>query len=60
MLSKWSDSEAAAFVERYGAEWGEPLALRTYTSRLLGSEPALVLHGGGNTPVKTLWRSLLR
>lgn len=60
MLSKWSDSEAAAFVERYGAEWGEPLALRTYTSRLLGSEPALVLHGGGNTSVKTRWRSLLR
>ncbi|WP_065204423.1 bifunctional aldolase/short-chain dehydrogenase [Shewanella woodyi] len=30
-----------------------PLALRVYTSRLLGQEPALVLHGGGNTSVKT-------
>ncbi|KHD11523.1 short-chain dehydrogenase [Candidatus Thiomargarita nelsonii] len=28
------------------------LALRVYTSRLLGIEPALVLHGGGNTSVK--------
>ena len=29
------------------------LALRTYTTRLLGSDPKLVLHGGGNTSVKT-------
>ncbi|MBF0169824.1 MAG: bifunctional aldolase/short-chain dehydrogenase [Nitrospinae bacterium] len=28
------------------------LALRVYTSRLLGADPALVLHGGGNTSVK--------
>ncbi len=30
----------------------DPLALRVYTSRLLGQESALVLHGGGNTSVK--------
>ncbi|MDQ3034683.1 MAG: bifunctional aldolase/short-chain dehydrogenase [Myxococcota bacterium] len=30
----------------------ELLALRCYTSRLLGAEPSLVLHGGGNTSVK--------
>ena len=30
----------------------DPLALRVYTSRLLGSDPSLVLHGGGNTSVK--------
>jgi len=29
-----------------------PLELRVYTSRLLGQEPDLVLHGGGNTSVK--------
>lgn len=28
------------------------LALRVYTSRLIGSDPALVLHGGGNTSLK--------
>ena len=28
------------------------LALRAYTSRLIGSDPSLVLHGGGNTSLK--------
>jgi rhamnose utilization protein RhaD (predicted bifunctional aldolase and dehydrogenase)/NAD(P)-dependent dehydrogenase (short-subunit alcohol dehydrogenase family) len=55
MRSRWSDKEAAGCVARYGAEWGEPLALRTYSARLLGSEPSLVLHGGGNSSVKALW-----
>jgi len=55
LRSKWSDKEAAKYVASYGAEWGEPLALRTYTARLLGSEPTLVLHGGGNSSVKALW-----
>jgi rhamnose utilization protein RhaD (predicted bifunctional aldolase and dehydrogenase)/NAD(P)-dependent dehydrogenase (short-subunit alcohol dehydrogenase family) len=31
----------------------EDLALRVYTTRLLGRDPLLVLHGGGNTSVKT-------
>lgn len=52
MHNRWSDAEAARCVERYGPRWGEALALRTYTSRLLGAEPELVLHGGGNTSLK--------
>jgi rhamnose utilization protein RhaD (predicted bifunctional aldolase and dehydrogenase)/NAD(P)-dependent dehydrogenase (short-subunit alcohol dehydrogenase family) len=52
MQSRWSDSEARRYVEQYGPQWGEDLALRTYTSRLLGAEDNLVLHGGGNTSVK--------
>jgi rhamnose utilization protein RhaD (predicted bifunctional aldolase and dehydrogenase)/NAD(P)-dependent dehydrogenase (short-subunit alcohol dehydrogenase family) len=52
MESRWSDAEAARFIERLGCAWGEDLALRTYSSRLLGGEPSLVLHGGGNTSVK--------
>ncbi len=52
MRSRWSDAEARRFVDTYAPRWGEALALRTYTSRLLGAEPALVLHGGGNTSVK--------
>ena len=52
MENRWSDVEARQFVERYGVEHGEELALRTYTSRLIGTEPSLVLHGGGNTSVK--------
>lgn len=52
MLNRWSDEEAAGFVERYAPHHGEQLALRTYTSRLIGAEPGLVLHGGGNTSLK--------
>jgi rhamnulose-1-phosphate aldolase/alcohol dehydrogenase len=52
MENRWSEQTAAEFAARYGAEWGEDLALRTYASRLLGSEPALILHGGGNTSLK--------
>ena len=59
MRSRWSEDEAAGFVGRYAAKWGEPLALRTYTSRLLGEEPDLVLHGGGNSSVKTVWTDIL-
>jgi rhamnose utilization protein RhaD (predicted bifunctional aldolase and dehydrogenase) len=54
MQSRFSDSEAQDFVKRYAAQGvSEDLALRTYTTRLLGSDPKLVLHGGGNTSVKT-------
>ena len=52
MQSAWSDRDAEAAVARYvGA--GRDLALRVYTTRLLGQDPRLVLHGGGNTSVKT-------
>ena len=55
MKSKWSDDEARAYVDRYAPKGvNADLALRVYTSRLLGRDPALVLHGGGNTSVKTL------
>ncbi len=53
MQNRWSETEAREFVEKYGAEYGADLALRTYSSRLLGADEALVLHGGGNTSVKT-------
>jgi rhamnose utilization protein RhaD (predicted bifunctional aldolase and dehydrogenase)/NAD(P)-dependent dehydrogenase (short-subunit alcohol dehydrogenase family) len=49
--SLWSDEEAA----RYQGD----LALRVYTSRLLGRDKSLVLHGGGNTSVKVRARNLL-
>ncbi len=54
MKSAWSDSDAKDYVARYAQQGvNEDLALRVYTSRLLGRDPALVLHGGGNTSVKT-------
>jgi rhamnose utilization protein RhaD (predicted bifunctional aldolase and dehydrogenase)/NAD(P)-dependent dehydrogenase (short-subunit alcohol dehydrogenase family) len=58
MRNRWSEEQAAQAVDMYGPQWGEALALRTYASRLLGSEPALVLHGGGNASVKAAWRTV--
>ena len=46
MKSLWNDADARAFE-------GDPLSLRVYTSRLLGQDASLVLHGGGNTSVKS-------
>jgi rhamnose utilization protein RhaD (predicted bifunctional aldolase and dehydrogenase)/NAD(P)-dependent dehydrogenase (short-subunit alcohol dehydrogenase family) len=58
MKSRWSDADAKDFVKRY-AGVGEELALRTYTTRLLGGDPKLVLHGGGNTSIKLRTHDLL-
>jgi len=44
MKSLWDDQEAAQYLGDLG--------MRVYTSRLLGRDPSLVLHGGGNTSVK--------
>lgn len=44
MKSLWNDKDAAAYADDLG--------LRVYTSRLLGQDKSLVLHGGGNTSVK--------
>jgi rhamnose utilization protein RhaD (predicted bifunctional aldolase and dehydrogenase)/NAD(P)-dependent dehydrogenase (short-subunit alcohol dehydrogenase family) len=51
MKSEWNDAEADA---RKG-----DLALRCYTSRLLGRDRTLVLHGGGNTSVKLREKNVL-
>jgi rhamnose utilization protein RhaD (predicted bifunctional aldolase and dehydrogenase)/NAD(P)-dependent dehydrogenase (short-subunit alcohol dehydrogenase family) len=54
MRNLWSGRDARAAVRRYGAQGAnEDLALCTYATRLLGGEPRLVQHGGGNTSVKT-------
>ena len=58
MLNRWSEEAAARAVDLYGPSWGEAVALRTYASRLLGSEPELVLHGGGNASVKASTRTV--
>ena len=52
MQSRWADRDAAEFVERLAPKWGEEMALRVYTSRLIGRDPDLVMHGGGNTSLK--------
>ncbi|MDH3257597.1 MAG: bifunctional aldolase/short-chain dehydrogenase, partial [Nitrospinota bacterium] len=52
MKNRWKDKDAKAAIKQY-ADVSEDVALRVYTSRLIGAEPALVLHGGGNTSVKS-------
>jgi rhamnose utilization protein RhaD (predicted bifunctional aldolase and dehydrogenase)/NAD(P)-dependent dehydrogenase (short-subunit alcohol dehydrogenase family) len=52
MQSIWNDRDADAVVARY-RDLSRDVALRVYTTRLLGQDPRLVLHGGGNTSVKT-------
>jgi rhamnose utilization protein RhaD (predicted bifunctional aldolase and dehydrogenase)/NAD(P)-dependent dehydrogenase (short-subunit alcohol dehydrogenase family) len=60
MKSLWSDSDAESFVARYAPQGvNRDLALRVYTTRLLGGDPKLVLHGGGNTSCKTTVTDLL-
>jgi rhamnose utilization protein RhaD (predicted bifunctional aldolase and dehydrogenase)/NAD(P)-dependent dehydrogenase (short-subunit alcohol dehydrogenase family) len=58
--SGWVERDAEAMVAQ-GAKAGidRDLALRVYTTRLLGRDPKLVLHGGGNTSLKTKARDRL-
>src|SRR4051812_29572616 len=59
MDSRYLESEAAKAVAERAAGVSEECAIRTYTARLLGREPSLVLHGGGNTSVKARARTAL-
>ena len=51
MKSLWDDKAAKEFL-------ANPLQARVYSSRVLGSDPDLVLHGGGNTSVKATYTNL--
>jgi rhamnose utilization protein RhaD (predicted bifunctional aldolase and dehydrogenase)/NAD(P)-dependent dehydrogenase (short-subunit alcohol dehydrogenase family) len=53
MHPEYDEAAAEQMAARFGPSWGVDLAHRVYTSRLLGSDPSLVLHGGGNTSVKS-------
>lgn len=54
--SNWSEQQAKDYLQRYP---NQDLALRIYTSHLIGKEPNLVLHGGGNTSVKSSYTNIL-
>ena len=52
--NRWTDAQAEACLAAAGPDDADrDLALRVYTSRLIGQDPDLVMHGGGNTSVKT-------
>ena len=54
MKNRYQDKEAKALIARYRRQGvAADMALRIYTSRLLGAEKSLVIHGGGNTSMKT-------
>ena len=55
MKSRWNEKKSQLFIKKYLSKGiNRDLALRIYSSRLLGQEPKLVLHGGGNTSVKII------
>jgi rhamnose utilization protein RhaD (predicted bifunctional aldolase and dehydrogenase)/NAD(P)-dependent dehydrogenase (short-subunit alcohol dehydrogenase family) len=59
MKSAWIDRDAQSAVDHFAKSGNAAdLALRVYSTRLLGRDPRLVLHGGGNTSVKTTAREL--
>ena len=54
MRNDWSEIEAKKYINKYKKlGHSRDMALRVYTTRLLGRNSELVLHGGGNTSVKT-------
>ena len=54
MKNNWSKNFANKYIKKYKKlGFSKDLALRVYTTRLLGRNNELVLHGGGNTSVKT-------
>jgi rhamnose utilization protein RhaD (predicted bifunctional aldolase and dehydrogenase)/NAD(P)-dependent dehydrogenase (short-subunit alcohol dehydrogenase family) len=51
--NRWRDAEAERWLAEAGRDEADrALALRVYSSRLVGQEPDLVMHGGGNVSVK--------
>jgi rhamnose utilization protein RhaD (predicted bifunctional aldolase and dehydrogenase) len=59
MRNRWSDQECSLSVASCGPGIPPALGGQIYATRLLGSEPDLALHGGGNTSLKGEARDLL-
>ncbi|MBU0641124.1 MAG: bifunctional aldolase/short-chain dehydrogenase [Planctomycetes bacterium] len=57
MKNRWDDQAAAQAIRRRGECYGTSLALRLYTADLIGQDPELVLHGGGNVSLKQPFRT---
>jgi len=59
MQNRWNEQAAQDFSKGQVKGISDDLALRVYSSRLLGQDKALVLHGGGNTSVKIKQKNIL-
>ena len=61
MKSLWNNKTAQQYVSDYKKKKiNKDLALRIYTTHLLGRNPKLVLHGGGNSSVKSVGKNLYK
>ena len=58
MNNAWIETEANDFIKTHGSEWGNEIALLAYATRLVGSQPELAMHGGGNTSLKGMVTTL--
>ena len=58
MKRTYNKVDAEKIYKKYPAI-AQELALRIYTSQLIGSNPNLVLHGGGNTSIKLTQKNIL-
>ena len=59
MKNKWNSIEEKKYIKKYkNNRISQDLALRIYTTHLLGREKTLVLHGGGNTSLKTTSKNI--
>jgi rhamnose utilization protein RhaD (predicted bifunctional aldolase and dehydrogenase)/NAD(P)-dependent dehydrogenase (short-subunit alcohol dehydrogenase family) len=52
MPRAWSQADAQALAEEHAPPAGADLCALAYMTRLAGSQPELVMHGGGNTSLK--------
>jgi rhamnose utilization protein RhaD (predicted bifunctional aldolase and dehydrogenase)/NAD(P)-dependent dehydrogenase (short-subunit alcohol dehydrogenase family) len=60
MKNKWDSKEALNFVKKYQKDFSKELCILTYATRLIGSEPSLAMHGGGNTSIKCFVDTLIQ
>jgi len=59
LKNNWSNSDSKKYIKKYRSlGHSKDMALRVYTTRLLGRNSELVLHGGGNTSVKTTLKDI--
>ena len=58
MKNLFKEEESIVFIKKFAA-FPKELAMRVYTSSLMGSDSNLVLHGGGNTSVKIKLKNII-
>jgi len=59
ITNRWLDADCATWLAKAKDDPADQaLAARVYSSRIIGSDPDLVMHGGGNTSVKVMRRDL--